>query len=99
MHPCDKSLGILWKFGYDLELKNSQTCDSFAFCPAACNTYYTVVVANILSCLDAGGVGSIPKPLAKSIAEMLGSGMDNGAAAKSRSSLTMVPEGSEEDDD
>ena len=46
----------------------------------------------------AGGVGSIPKPLAKSIAQTLG-GMDNGGAAgKPNSSLTVVPEGSEDDD-
>ncbi len=46
---------------------------------------------------SAGGVGSIPKPLAKSIAQTLGSGMEGGAAAKPQSSLEMVPEGSEDD--
>ncbi|KAL0018357.1 hypothetical protein WJX79_004260 [Trebouxia sp. C0005] len=45
-----------------------------------------------------GGVGSIPKPLAKTIAQTLGSGMEGGAAAKPQSSLEMVPEGSEDDD-
>lgn len=47
---------------------------------------------------SAGGVGSIPKPLAKTIAQTLGSGMEGGAAAKPQSSLEMVPEGSEDDD-
>jgi hypothetical protein len=47
----------------------------------------------------AGGVGSIPKPLAKSVAQTLGSGMESGAAAKPQFSLEMVPEGSEDDDE
>lgn len=41
----------------------------------------------------------MPKPLAKTIAQMLGSGMESGAAAKPQSSLKMVPEGSEDDDE
>ena len=47
----------------------------------------------------AGGVGSIPKPLAHSIAQMLGSGMDAGKPAKSKPVLDMVVEGSDEDDE
>lgn len=49
----------------------------------------------------AGGLGLIPKPLAKSIAHMLGSGMmtDNGPAAASKSSLAMVPEAEEDEDE
>lgn len=48
---------------------------------------------------SAGGVGSIPKPLAKTIAQTLGSGLEDGAAAKPQSSLETVPEGSEDDDE
>lgn len=60
---------------------------------------YFLGLSHNKSSKSAGGVGSIPKPLAKSIAQTLGSGIDSGAGAKPQSCLEMVPEGSEDDDD
>ena len=54
-----------------------------------------------MSCWDcaAGGVGLIPKPLAKSVAHLLSAGKMAEFAPASNSSLAMVPEADEDEDD
>lgn len=47
----------------------------------------------------AGGVGLIPKALAKNVAKMLSGGIASDAAPVSKSSLAMVPEADEDEDD
>ena len=49
----------------------------------------------------AGGKGLIPKHLAKSIAQLLSAGMmpESGYAPASKSSLAMVPEANEDEDE
>ena len=47
----------------------------------------------------AGGVGLIPKALAKNIAKMLNGGVASDTAPVSNSSLAMVPEADENDDE
>ena len=45
-----------------------------------------------------GGVGSIPKHLAKRIAQLLECSTDAGASSKSNPALAMVPEESDEEE-